>query len=84
MRINSKGQVTIPKAIREKSGLLPGCSIEIEYRDGQVIVKRVVERHTDPGWAVAALERARGTATEPMFREWTTEQIMEFMRGPSD
>ena len=81
MRITSKGQVTIPQAIREKAGLLPNTEVEFEYVRGQVVLKAVGPKGDEPGWAEAALHKARGTANEPMFRGWTTEQIMEFLRG---
>lgn len=29
MRVNRKGQVTIPRAIRAAAGLLPGCEVEL-------------------------------------------------------
>jgi len=31
MRITSKGRVTIPRAIREKAGLLPHTEVEFEH-----------------------------------------------------
>ena len=36
MPITSKGQVTIPQAIREQAGLLPGCEVEFVIEDGTV------------------------------------------------
>ena len=39
MRITSKGQVTIPKDIREKAGLLPDVVVDFEY-DGNVVMLR--------------------------------------------
>ena len=36
MRITSKGQVTIPAAIREKAGLMPNTEVEFEY-DGNTV-----------------------------------------------
>ena len=36
MRITSKGQVTIPQDIRERSGLQPGTDVAFEY-DGKVV-----------------------------------------------
>lgn len=81
MRITSKGQVTIPQAIREKAGLLPNTEVEFEYARGQVTLKPATPKGDAPGWAEAALLKARGTANEPMFRGWTTDQIMQFLRG---
>lgn len=81
MRITSKGQVTIPQAIREKAGLLPNTEVEFEFVRGQVVLKPVAPKGDEPGWAEVALQNARGSANEPMFRGWTTERIMDFLRG---
>lgn len=78
MRITSKGQVTIPQTIREQAGMLPGTEVEFEYADGKVIL-RAVETPRSKGWE--AIHKVRGRATEPMFRGWSTEQIMAFLRG---
>jgi len=78
MRITSKGQVTIPQAIREQAGMLPNTEVEFVYRDGEVLIKRVDAARSP---IREALLRARGTADEPMFKGWTTDQIMAFLRG---
>ena len=43
MRITSKGQVTIPQAVREKAGLLPHTEVEFHYVRGQVVLKPVIK-----------------------------------------
>ena len=40
-RLSSKGQVTIPKAIREELGLEPGDLVAYVVRDGTVRLERV-------------------------------------------
>ena len=40
MRITSKGQVTIPQAIRDKAGLLPHTEVEFEMLGRKVMFKR--------------------------------------------
>ncbi len=85
MRITSKGQVTIPQAIREKAGLMPHTEVEFHYVRGQVVLKPV-SQPTEAGAEVmspirAAIRRARGSANNPMFKGWTTDQIMLFLRG---
>ncbi len=85
MGITSKGQVTIPQAIREKAGLLPYTEVEFHYIRGQVVLKPVTkpsvvgEETMSP--IRAAIRRARGSANEPMFRGWSTDRIMAFLRG---
>ena len=74
MRITSKGQVTIPQAIREKSGLLPHT--EVEFRiSGKVVTMRRARKEQTRGEAIVA--RLRGTAT----RKMTTDEIMALTRG---
>ena len=41
MKINSRGQVTIPKDIRERAGLLPGCEVKFEFVRGKVFLMLV-------------------------------------------
>jgi antitoxin PrlF len=38
MRITSKGQVTIPQAIREQCGLLPHTEVRFELDGGRVLL----------------------------------------------
>ncbi len=35
--VSEKGQVTIPKAVRDKLGLKPGTVLNFETREGQII-----------------------------------------------
>ena len=35
MKITSKGQVTIPQAVREKAGMHPNSEVEFEVRDAR-------------------------------------------------
>lgn len=83
MRITSKGQVTIPQDIRERAGLLPHTEVAFEYKGGQVILRRssgaaAGAKHSSR--IRAAIEKTRGTANEPMFKGWSTERIMAFLR----
>ena len=85
MRITSKGQIAIPQAIREKAGLLPHTEVEFHYVRGQVVLKSVIKPSVAGEETIspirAAIRRARGSANEPMFKGWSTDQIMAFLRG---
>lgn len=49
VRVGEKGQVVIPKAIRDVVGLQPGDEVDFELRDGQVVlVQDVRERDDEP------------------------------------
>ena len=76
MRITSKGQVTIPQAIREQMGLLPETEVEFE------IVGDVVQLRPIPGKSTRGrriVDALRGKATERL----STEEIMALTRGES-
>lgn len=77
MRITSKGQVTIPQAVREQTGLLPETEVEfVVERDGVRIVKvRSERRPTRGARTVSGLRRAGGHVT------MSTDQIMALTRG---
>ena len=76
MRITSKGQVTIPVAIREKAGLLPHTEVDFELDcDAVRIVKAKAPRRESRG--ERAVRLLRGTGTVRM----TTDEIMALMRG---
>jgi len=76
MRITSKGQVTIPVAIREKAGLLPHTEVDFELDGDAVrIVKAKAPRRETPG--ERAVRRLWGSATVKM----STDEIMALTRG---
>lgn len=37
-RVGAKGQVVIPKAIRDRANLHPGDEVDIELRDGEIVL----------------------------------------------
>jgi antitoxin PrlF len=41
MVVTSKGQITIPKAIRDTAGFLPHTAVEFELRGDEVLLKKV-------------------------------------------
>lgn len=77
MRITSKGQVTIPQAIREAAGLLPDTDVEFILDEGGVrIVRATASRKPDRGRrAIEQLRRQRGRVS------MSTDEIMALTRG---
>ena len=75
MRITSKGQVTIPVAIREQAGLLPDTEVDFEF-DGKVVrlVRSEARRTTSRGARVIAHLRGRGDV------RMSTDAIMTLTR----
>ena len=81
MRITSKGQVTIPQDIRERAGLLPHTEVAFEYANGKVVLRPASSTEAKNSARIrAAIEKTRGSANEPMFRGWSTDRIMAFLR----
>ncbi|MEO6351316.1 MAG: AbrB/MazE/SpoVT family DNA-binding domain-containing protein [Candidatus Limnocylindrales bacterium] len=39
-KIYGKGQVTIPKAVRDEIGLAAGDRVIVEARDGEIVIRR--------------------------------------------
>ena len=74
-RINKHGQVTIPKEIRERSGLLPGTEVELRLEGGEVRIVRCIGK-MKTGSGARLVQRLRGSATVRM----TTEEIMALTR----
>jgi AbrB family looped-hinge helix DNA binding protein len=76
MRITSKGQVTIPLAIREKAGLMPNTEVEFEL-EGKVVRIKPARRKTRPSRGERLVAQMRGRGDIQM----TTEEIMALTRG---
>ena len=76
MRVTSKGQVTIPRAILEQAGLLPGCEVEFDVEDGIVRLMPAKPRMV-PTRGEEIVRRLRGSGTIDM----STDEIVALMRG---
>jgi AbrB family looped-hinge helix DNA binding protein len=76
MRITSKGQVTIPAALRERAGLLPNTEVDFGLEGEKVTIRRSM-RSRKPSRGEQIVERLRGKGDIKM----TTEEIMALMRG---
>ncbi len=76
MRVTSKGQVTIPQAIREKAGLLPNTEVEFDF-DGRVVRMRKASSggRSARGSALVARMRGRGDVN------LSTDEIMALTRS---
>ncbi len=56
-RVSSKGQVTIPKAVRDCLGLTPGTEVEFELEDGAARIKHRIRYQ---GLQLIPQQRKRG------------------------
>jgi antitoxin PrlF len=73
--ITVKGQVTLPKRIREIVGLKPGDEVDIRATaSGGVYIEK-------PGASQRYRERLYAIAKERPIRDMTTDEFMKMMRG---
>lgn len=76
VKVTRKGQVTIPKPVRDRLGINPGSKVDFEIaEDGRAFMRKIAARAVRP----SRFERMRGTATSSL----TTEEIMALTRGES-
>ncbi|MDX2221432.1 MAG: AbrB/MazE/SpoVT family DNA-binding domain-containing protein [Rhodospirillaceae bacterium] len=84
--VTTKGQVTIPKRVREHLGIVPGSAVEFDLnKDGQIVLLKA--KGKGPGKVggkaggkkppLSRFAQVRGSATVKM----TTEEIMRMWRG---
>jgi len=74
--LTSKGQVTIPKHIREALHLKPGSGVEFALdAAGSVVIKPAPTRRTSG--KRDRFDAARGAATV----KWRTDELMQLLRG---
>lgn len=73
--ITSKGQVTIPKRVRDAAGLKPGTAVEVEFDHGAAVVRPA--RRIAKSDFRRRIEKVRGTLDLGM----TTDEFMKLMRG---
>jgi len=74
MRVTSKGQVTIPRDVRQRLGIFPQSEVEFVV-EGNTVVLRTVTGESSRGKKL--IEAMRGRATIRM----TTDEIMALTRG---
>lgn len=76
--VTVKGQVTLPKAVREAAGIRPGDRVEVRARaEGGVIVERA--RRSDD--ADAYLRVLEDISRRRPIKGASTEEIMAMTRG---
>ena len=74
MRVTSKGQVTIPRSVRQRLGIFPQSEVEFVV-EGNTVILRTVTSEASRGKKL--IEAMRGRATVRM----TTDEIMALTRG---
>ena len=73
--LTSKGQVTIPKKIREALHLAPGSMVDFAVnREGEIVIHKV---ESPKAGRADRFDAARGRADI----KWRTDELMALLRG---
>ena len=73
--ITVKGQVTVPKHIRDALGLVPGTQVGFALNDAGDVGRRAAQRRR--GKPTDRFEAARGKADV----KWRTQDLMKLLRA---
>jgi antitoxin PrlF len=69
-RVTERGQVTIPKRLRDRLGIRAGQILEFEERGGRIVLsKRMPRDPVDELYGILSFERS-------------SDELMEEIRGP--
>jgi antitoxin PrlF len=82
MLVSEKGQVTIPKHIRQAAGVAPGSEVEFSLEGSRIVITPVGTRVKEDRRAKlkAAAARVRGSFSAE-FKQLDADEIMSFIRG---
>jgi AbrB family looped-hinge helix DNA binding protein len=69
--LSEKGQVTIPKPIRDDLGLEAGSVLEFTEDEGRIIVRKIIQENPISAW--------RGKGVLPAGR--SVDEYLNFARG---
>lgn len=67
-KVTSKGQVTIPKKVRERLGVQAGEDVGFEEKDGVVFIKKVLTKSPFDKW-MGKLKHLKGQRSDDIVRE---------------
>ncbi len=75
MRLTEKGQVTIPKELRDELGLGAGSEIEFKRSGSTLVIRKVTDSESSRGRKIVESLRRRGDV------QMTTDEIMKLTRS---
>lgn len=74
MKLNSKGQVTIPAELRHRHGLSEGDEVDVVEENGSL---RIVYRASGKTRGERVVSKLQGRATTKL----STDELMDLLRG---
>ena len=77
--ISSKGQIAIPKAVRERLNLKAGTQISIDVQGESMVMKRLVQNY--PDWrTMEGMARGGQSLTQALMEERAAEKAHDDAR----
>jgi antitoxin PrlF len=67
-KVTSKGQITLPKKVREKLGVRPGEDVAFEERNGIFYIKKTVKESPFDKW-IGRLKQLEGQQSDNLVKE---------------
>ena len=67
-KVTSKGQVTIPKKVREKLGVNPGEDVGFEEKDGVMLIRKAITKSPFDKW-VGKLKHLKGQRSDELVKD---------------
>ncbi len=71
--VTSKGQITLPKTVRDALGIAPGSQVEFDVQGGTAVMRKVLSPRALSRWR--GYLRAKGDAR-------TADAVVQAMRDP--
>jgi AbrB family looped-hinge helix DNA binding protein len=82
MVVTDKGQITIPKRIRDAAGVLPGSEVAITLEAGKIVISKVSSGiKTDRREKLRLAARKVRQSLSEEFRQMAADDIMAFLRA---
>ncbi|MBW2109321.1 MAG: AbrB/MazE/SpoVT family DNA-binding domain-containing protein [Deltaproteobacteria bacterium] len=73
-KVTVKGQITIPKQIRSKFGLVPGTDVDVVAQDNKVVLVKNVKQNSFLNWL------GRGASK----KKADVDRVVDKLRGRTD
>jgi len=67
-KVTSKGQITLPRKVRDKLGVNPGEVVGFEERNGLIYIQKTIQKSPFDKW-VGRLKHLEGEKSDDLVKE---------------
>lgn len=72
--VTSKGQITLPKEVRDSLGLRPGVQVDFDIEDGRVILRKRVSEESIRRWRGYLKDKVGTDQTDVLMADLRDEE----------